>query len=96
MNTETKEQQLKWLMNAWEKNPGDNLASSLARVMHAYGYGSDSLREMQVYMDVSEDRRTLVIDTDGDALFLFPAHMYLPDQAERLLADIDYTLSNYY
>ena len=96
MNTETKEQQLQWLLDAWEKNPGDNLASSMTRVMHAYGYDADPLRTMKIYMDVSDDRRILVIDADGDALFLFQAHMYLPEQAERLLSDIDYTIQNYY
>lgn len=32
----------------------------------------------------------------GAENFLFPAHMHLPYQAERLLADIYYTLRNYY
>lgn len=96
MNAETKEQQLQWLLDAWEKNPGDNLASSVTRVMRAYGYAADHLSVMKIYMDASDDRRILVIDADGDALFLFQAHMYLPEQAERLLSDIDYIFRNYY
>ena len=95
MNTETKEQQLQWLLDAWEKNPGDNLASSLARVMRAYGHDADSMEGLEAYMDVGDDRQILVINI-GDTQFLFQAHMYLPDQAERLLADIEYTISNYY
>lgn len=95
MSTETKEQQLQWLLDAWEKNPKDNLASSLARVMRAYGHDADSMEGLEAYMDVGDDHQILVIDI-GDTQFLFQAHMYLPDQAERLLADIEYTISNYY
>lgn len=92
MSTETKEQQLQWLLDAWEKHPKDNFGSSLARVMCAYGYDYDCLR---AHLDVGDDRKILNVQI-GDETFLFQAHMYLPDQAERLLADIDYTLSNYY
>ncbi len=93
MSTETKEQQLQWLLNAWEKHPTDNFGSSLARVMGAYGYDYNHLR---AHLDVEGARKILNVQIGGDETFLFPAHMYLPDQAERLLADIDYTLSSYY
>lgn len=92
MSNETKEQQLQWLLNAWEKHPTDNFGSSLARVMGAYGYDYDSL---EAYLDVEGGRAILNVQI-GTENFLFPAHMYLPHQAERLLADIDYTLRNYY
>lgn len=92
MSTETKEQQLQWLLDAWEKHPNDNFGSSLARVMSAYGYDYDYLKARLV---VDGDRTILNVQIE-DEVFLFPAHMYLPDQAERLLADIDYTIRNYY
>lgn len=95
MSIETKEQQLRWLLDAWDKNPSDNLASSLGRVMGAYGYGTYSLEGQRAFMDVDGDRRLLIIGI-GDEQFIFPAHMYLQDQAERLLADIEYTISKYY
>lgn len=93
MSNETKEQQLQWLLNAWEKHPTDNFGSSLARVMGAYGCGDYDC--LKAHLDVEGDRKILNVQI-GEDNFLFPAHMYLPDQAERLLADIDYTLRNYY
>lgn len=95
MSTETKEQQLQWLLDAWEKHPHDNFASSLDRVLQAYGYENTDLDETKAHMDVEGTRRILVLDL-GNQTFLFPAHMYLPDQAEQLLSDIEYTIRNYY
>ena len=95
MSNETKEQQLQWLLDTWEKYPTDNFASSLARVLQAYGYDADSWDEVRAHLDVEGDRKLLIIDL-GNIRFYFQAHMYLPDQAERLLADIDYTIRNYY
>jgi hypothetical protein len=63
--------------------------------MKAYGHDADSMAGLETYMDAGEDHKILVINV-GDTQFLFQAHMYLPDQAERLLADIDYTIRNYY
>lgn len=95
MSIETKEQQLQWLLDAWEKHPEDNFASSLDRVMQAYGYENTDLDEAKAYMDVEGTRRILVLDL-GNQTFHFQAHMYLPGQAERLLSDIEYTIRNYY
>lgn len=95
MSTETKEQQLQWLLDAWEKHPEDNFASSLDRVLKAYGYENTALDEVNAHMDADGGRRILIIDL-GNQTFHFQAHMYLPDQAERLLSDIEYTLRNYY
>lgn len=91
----TKEQDLQWLLDAWEKYPGDNFASSLDLVLQSYGYENTDLREVNAHMDADGDRRILTIDL-GNQTFHFQAHMYLPDQAERLLSDIEYTLRNYY
>lgn len=96
MSKQGRAEDLKDLYTAWDKHPGDNLCSSLARVMQDYGLDAWFLKGGEAYLDVSEDKRILVINLSDDTQFIFPMHKYPLCDGEQLLEDIAYMIPNYY